>query len=135
MKRRDAKACAGRGAWWHLAVLWLLALGILGMHTLGHASGHGMDGMDDMRRGVAVSAVHVADGQATHTPAPGHGFDPTAMCVAVLGSLLLAVALRVLLGSRRLAATPWLAAAALVIPRPEPPPHAPNLVRLSVLRI
>jgi hypothetical protein len=128
MKRRDAS----RGAWWHLAVLALLALGILGMHTLGHTSGHDMDGM---RRGMAVSAVHVADSQATHTPAPGHGFDPTAMCVAVLGSLLLAVALRVLLGSRRLAATPWLAAAALVIPRPEPPPQAPDLVRLSVLRI
>ena len=129
-----------QGAWWRLAVLALLAFGILGMHTLGHAAGHegGYQGGHMLMAPAAAPAqapAAIGAVGAAPAPAPRHGFDPTSMCVAVLGSLLLAIALRVLLRGRRHTATPWTAGAELLVPRPEPPPRAPDLVRLSVLRI
>ncbi|MEU6080166.1 hypothetical protein [Streptomyces sp. NPDC047108] len=66
----------------------------------------------------------------------GHGMDPSMVCVAVLGSLLIAGLARVLLARRRPWRTGMPAAAAGIAPTPRaPPPRAPRLAELSVLRL
>ncbi|WP_368396692.1 hypothetical protein [Streptomyces sclerotialus] len=144
------------GAWGHLLLVVVLALGIFVMHTLGHpkdtsgtgtpmergaaahgvvASAHPDHGMDAATTPTVVVAPQAADHDAkasSHTP--GMAMDMTSLCVAVLGTWVLAGLLWAALRRR----TDWLVrlrAGLLAALRPEPPPRRPVLARLSVLRI
>ncbi|MEV6965060.1 DUF6153 family protein [Hamadaea sp. NPDC051192] len=85
-----------------LLLLLLLAAGIAGMHTLGHAA-HGpthapMSAMPTHAPMSAMPADHAAPGMAAgwESGSGRHGpmTDPTVMCLAILGGVaLLAVAL------------------------------------------
>ncbi|MFI6287808.1 hypothetical protein ACIBCM_24190 [Streptomyces sp. NPDC051018] len=85
--------------------------------------------------GNRTAAGHQAAGHDTAgSPASGMSMNMVSLCVAVLGTWLLAGLIRAALSRR----TEWLAlfrAGAVVALRPEPPPPRPDLVRLSILRI
>ncbi|MCK7622798.1 DUF6153 family protein [Streptomyces sp. RS10V-4] len=141
------------GAWGHLLLIAVLALGVFAMHTLGHPSGpREMAGpaMGPAAHGTPAAAAaagttahhgsdpapdrptaHHGSGPSSHSP--GAGMDMTSLCVAVLGAWVLACLLRLVVRRR----ADWLVllrAGALVL-RPNPPPRPPDLARLSVLRI
>ncbi|MEV6314050.1 hypothetical protein [Streptomyces sp. NPDC051776] len=79
---------------------------------------------------AGVAAPPEANGPA------GHGMDPSSVCVAVLGSLLIAGFVRVLLARRRPSRTAGPVRSAATSPAPRsPPPRAPSLAELSVLRM
>ncbi|MFE0701711.1 hypothetical protein [Streptomyces sp. NPDC058872] len=126
----------------HLLLVAVLALGVFLMHSVGHPEGSGgnTSGASAPHHGTPriaaehVSAVH-GQGSADTRHEPGTGTDLTVLCVAVLGSWLLAGLVRAALRRRpdRLA---------LLLARFRPPlgPHAPplrplHLARSSVLRI
>ncbi|MEV0598910.1 DUF6153 family protein [Streptomyces sp. NPDC050315] len=144
------------GAWGHLLLVVVLALGVFVMHTLGHpkdtsgmagrSAAHGSvvseptsaraeGGTSMVATQVAVAPSHSSDHDekaSSHTP--GMAMDMTSLCVAVLGTWVLAGLLCAALRRR----TDWLVrlrAGLLVALRPEPPPRSPDLARLSVLRI
>ncbi|MEV4218653.1 hypothetical protein [Nonomuraea sp. NPDC049725] len=98
-----------------------VALGVYGMHTLGHHSGH------------------QAGGHHLHEPGFAQGqelpdLDPAAVCLAVLTSFLI-VATAAWIVRRRGSATPGRAPSARRVARPPPDPVSVRLARLSVLRI
>lgn len=68
-------------------LLVLLALGVCGMHTLGHIDGrHGGGHATEM---ASPPLAVVADGLQAVTPQPAMpGFDPTDVCLAILASLV-----------------------------------------------
>ncbi|MFI0774135.1 DUF6153 family protein [Streptomyces sp. NPDC021212] len=140
------------GALGHLLLVVVLALGVFVMHSMGHPDsashtsmgaahasattahkGAGMSSSQDVVASSHSSDSH-QDGKATsHSPAMG--MNMASLCVAVLGTWVLAGLLRAVLSRR----TEWLtrlrdgAVAAL---RPNPPPRRPpDLAQLSVLRI
>ncbi|WP_188193587.1 DUF6153 family protein [Nonomuraea sp. SYSU D8015] len=118
-------------------LLVVLALGVCGMHTLGHLDGghtaspvstHGMN---------PPQQAAVIVGLPAFAPDPGMaGFDPTDVCLAVLTSLMVALVLAAWIRTRRRtgaqgrspASPRWVA-------RPPPRPTSLRLARLSVLRI
>ncbi|MFI1796089.1 DUF6153 family protein [Streptomyces sp. NPDC020379] len=113
-----------------------LLLGIVTMHSLGHPAEHGgpAAGSHTMR----AEAHHAAPPRAPSVHGESHGTDPMSVCLAVLGSALLALVL--LLGAaalrRAAAALPALRARLLLALRPiPPPPRHKALARLSVLRV
>ncbi|MEU1389083.1 MULTISPECIES: DUF6153 family protein [unclassified Nonomuraea] len=116
-------------------LLVVLALGVCGMHTLGHVNAR--HDMADARHGPAVA--HEAPVAALAGLAPGHempGLDPAGVCLAVLTSLLVVVLLALWVGVRRRAvggADPG--AAFRPVARPPPRPTSLRLARLSILRI
>ncbi|MET8405202.1 DUF6153 family protein [Streptomyces sp900116325] len=140
-----------RGALGHLLLVVVLALGVFMMHTMGHpnsSSGMSMEAAphapatvahpgDSMTSSQAVSASTGAldNNIKASAHAPGMGMDMTSLCVAVLGTWMLAGLLRAALSAR----TDWLARlrdGALGSLRPNPPPcRPPDLAQLSVLRI
>ncbi len=146
--RRRTRAA---GAWAHLLLVVVLALGIFVMHTLGHPEGssHDAHARDDMvsvsepasmPESVHVQAVaHAApsshdDGTKPSSHKPGTGMDMTSLCVAILGAGVLIGLLRAALGSR----ADWLVrlrAGLVAALRPNAPPPRPDLAQLSILRI
>ncbi|MGP3924908.1 DUF6153 family protein [Streptomyces sp. 8N616] len=133
------------------------ALGVFVMHTIGHPSdtpgsemsatahavgAHPMSG--EPGTVAAMDTPPVAEGEVHGSKAvdvssaphgPGMAMDMASLCLAVLGAWALVSLLRAALASRR----EWLAhliARALAAVRPNsPPPHPPDLARLSILRI
>jgi hypothetical protein len=109
-----------------------LALGVCGMHTLGHLDGRhaGSHGMD-----VAQTLVAPA-GMPAFAPDPGmFGFDPTSVCLAVLTSLMLVLVLAAWIRTRRRV---WgqrrSPSPVRRVARPPPKPTSLRLACLSVLR-
>ncbi|MFJ8824947.1 DUF6153 family protein [Streptomyces sp. NPDC102467] len=129
------KGRTGRG---QLLLFVALLFGIVGMHTLGHPTGHVAGGMRPMASHAAPVPEHTSvRAQAPEHRSPGDsGMDPLSVCLAVLGSftlLLLTAAVLRPLGS---ADPPGPAARGLTdAHRPRPPPPRTLLSRLSVLRI
>ncbi|MFI5661571.1 DUF6153 family protein [Streptomyces sp. NPDC051684] len=139
-----ARTRSGTGRWQRLLLFAALLFGVVGMHTLGHPSGHGAghDGAMPMPSAHVAMAGHDSPHGTAVTvherpDSPGHGgMDPLNVCLAVLGSftllLLTAMVLRPLLA----AVAPGPRARGMVLAqRPNPPPPRRLLSRLSVLRI
>ncbi|MET9404431.1 DUF6153 family protein [Streptomyces sp. NPDC002935] len=138
------------GAFGHLLLIVVLALGVFVMHTLGHpdgSSGHGTDTASHASR--VPSSGHDPMGAATSSRERGHAedcghpscphepamaMDMMSLCMAVLlGVWVLAALLRTAL-TRRPDRWADLLADAPVALRPNPPPRGPDLIRLTVLR-
>ncbi|MCL7496515.1 DUF6153 family protein [Streptomyces sp. MCA2] len=141
------------GAWGHLLLIVVLALGVFVMHSVGHpddSSGatmgpavHGPAAGALEHRGMtaskpaaaSVSSPGASDDAKPSSHTPGTGMDMTTLCVAVLGALVLISLLRAALSRR----TDWLVrlrAGVVATLRPNPPPRRPpDLAQLSVLRI
>ncbi|MGO4748256.1 DUF6153 family protein [Streptomyces sp. 2MCAF27] len=141
------------GALGHLLLVVVLALGIFVMHTTGHpdsASGTAMgasshapattahtDDSTTSTQAVTVSSHSSASAQdiEASSHAPAMGTDMASLCVAVLGTWILAGLLWAAVSRR----TDWparLRDGAAGTLRPDPPPPRPSdLARLSVLRI
>ncbi|WP_039640354.1 DUF6153 family protein [Streptomyces sp. 769] len=154
---RTSRRMRAAGAWGHLLLVAVLALGVFAMHTLGHPTGHADasrapmgtaahaaatrahptpdHGMATMA-GPAASPEHATahHGDASRSHPPGKGMDMTSLCLAVLGSWALAGLLYVALRRRSDRPVP-LRARTLAALRPNPPPRPPDLAHLSVLRI
>ncbi|WP_327165601.1 DUF6153 family protein [Streptomyces zaomyceticus] len=150
MRTREAeRRRRAEGAFAHLLLVVVLALGVFLMHTVGHpeGSGGGMDTTSATAPGTAAAAAAAAAGHETghrahggassdtgHEPS-GTGMDMTTLCVAVLAGWLLTGLVRAALGRR----PDWLALLlARLAPAPgphAPPPRPPDLAGLSVLRI
>ncbi|MFE1952316.1 DUF6153 family protein [Streptomyces sp. NPDC059524] len=136
----------GRG---RLLLFVALLFGIVGMHTLGHPSGHSGSGHMTASSAAASASVprpdhsggamagpHAGSATSAGQPMPGDGgMDPLGVCLAVLGSvtllLLTALVLRPLTARHLLPRPRGMACAQ----RPNPPPPRTLLARLSVLRI
>ncbi|MEU7001136.1 hypothetical protein [Nonomuraea sp. NPDC046570] len=106
---------------WLLPVL--LALGIYGMHTLGHLAPHNSP------------AVHT---QSHERPLGGDmpGLDPSSVCLAVLTSLLVMLLVAVKARVRRASRAPGGGPAVwLCVARPPPRRTAVRLALVSVLRM
>ncbi|GAA0362696.1 DUF6153 family protein [Streptomyces blastmyceticus] len=137
--QRKATAWCGR-----LLLFAALLLGIVTMHTLGHPAGHGgsrgtaSHAMAPMTGDPAVAPHTTTDHRAASVDGESHGMDPMSVCLAVLGSALLAlVSLLGVAALRRLApALAVVRARLLAVLRPiPPPPRHKALARLSVLRV
>ncbi|MFJ8019509.1 DUF6153 family protein [Streptomyces sp. NPDC096311] len=140
------------GAYGHLLLVVVLALGVFVMHTVGHPDQPPGDGMSPAAQVSTTSTVVAAHdpmgapasperssaAHSTHTSSkdrPAMAMDMVSLCVAVMfGAWVLTALLR-----RALARRPdWLAkllAEAPVVLRPNPPPRGPDLTELSVLRL
>ncbi|MFJ8233613.1 DUF6153 family protein [Streptomyces sp. NPDC094448] len=141
------RAIRAAGAWGHLLLV-VLALGVFAMHTVGHPdSGSATSRADataavaapvhgpsvaEPDRAAAPDRPHSGHGGSTE-PDPGMSMDMLALCVAVLGGVLLAALLRAALGRRT--ERPVRLRGLLVAPRRGPPPRAPDLASLSILRL
>ncbi|MFF3558189.1 DUF6153 family protein [Streptomyces tsukubensis] len=144
---RAGRTIRAAGAWGQLLLV-VLALGVFAMHTVGHPdSGSGTSHADATIPAAApVHGPPVAQPDPAAAPDRPHGghdgstapdqgmsMDMLALCVAVLGSVLLAALLRAALGRRT--ELPVQLRGLLVAPRRGPPPRAPDLATLSILRI
>jgi hypothetical protein len=111
----------------------LTAIGIAGMHTLGHPSHEGT-GVSVHHRAMSVhqapmaEAVDAAMTVVGDTHGTGLGMDPLSVCVAILvvGLLMLLVALMIRDGRRRMPGTYTQAAVAVTVRGP------PKLSRLGL---
>ena len=128
-----------------LLMLLLLAAGVAGMHTLGHAAG----GHTTTHATAHSPAVHVMQdsdccGAAAAVPVAANGHrpeapmtDPTVMCLAILGAAVL-IAFALVMLSRPGPTTPPTASTSAITLRPgRGPPRALlglTLADLSVLR-
>ncbi|MFI9063369.1 hypothetical protein ACIGQE_16015 [Streptomyces sp. NPDC053429] len=125
------------GAWAHLLLVVVLALGVFVMHTAGHPdspSAHPPAHTAPAHTAAAMAAAGPDGGVRAAPHAPGMQMDMTSLCVAVLGAAVLLSLLGAALrrGTGR-AARPG--TGAMPRPVPRPPPRAPDLVLLSTLRI
>ncbi|MFF0447377.1 hypothetical protein ACFYT4_13355 [Streptomyces sp. NPDC004609] len=122
------------------------AAAVTGAHAPGTAvraesDRHGDGGVRTAEATAASPASEPAPGNRTAaghdtagSPASGMPMNMVSLCVAVLGTWMLAGLLRAALSRR----TEWLSllrAGAVAALRPEPPPPRPDLARLSILRI
>ncbi|MEO3978284.1 DUF6153 family protein [Streptomyces sp. CAU 1734] len=138
------------GAWGHLLLVVVLALGVFAMHTTGHpetGSGAAHAAVASGTAGPGTPASGTAAGTAPDTTAAtapgahtegghaeGMAMDMSSLCVAVLTTWALFALLRAAFGRR----AEWLVAlraAVVSAVRPNPPPPGPDLIQLSVLRI
>ncbi|MFI6177640.1 hypothetical protein ACIA8R_19070 [Nonomuraea sp. NPDC051191] len=115
-------------------LLVVLALGVCGMHTLGHVNAR-----HDMALAHEAPAAH-AGLQSGHAGLQsGHempGLDPAGVCLAVLSSLLVVALLAFWVGARRRAFGGTGAGSSLrPVARPPPRPTSLRLAHLSILRI
>ncbi|MEB8342719.1 DUF6153 family protein [Streptomyces endophyticus] len=132
-----ARTRSGTGRGQRLLLFAALLLGIVGMHTLGHPSGHDA-AMPTESAHVAMAAEHGSAATVHERPdSPGHsGMDPLNVCLAVLGSLTLLLLTAVVLRPLLVAVAPGPRARGLALAqRPNPPPPRRLLSQLSVLRI
>ncbi|MFC9603201.1 DUF6153 family protein [Streptomyces niveus] len=130
---------AGSLASARLLLIAVLALGVFAMHTVGHP---------DEAYGSGAGAMTHASAEAAPPPerplpAPaaertmgmdGMGMDMASLCVAVLGTWVLAALLLAAFARRPGRFTDPLAGL-VVEPRSNSPPRTPDLASLSVLRI
>jgi hypothetical protein len=147
---RASRTLRAAGAWGHLLLVTVLALGVFMMHTVGHPETPS-DNASGARTGHAaavstpgttvvasVAAFPDAGASSGHGEDSSHGsgaaMDLVSLCVAVLGAFVLLALLRAALHGRR----EWLVrlrAGALRTLLPLPPPRGPDLAQLSILRI
>ncbi|MET7714457.1 DUF6153 family protein [Streptomyces sp. NPDC005407] len=134
-----------------LLLVVVLALGVFVMHTVGHPSEGSGSGMGAASHAVGTHAMS-GEPAAAHSSTlsssdsseltgaissphePGMSMDLASLCVAVLGAWALAALLHAAFAGR----CDWLAALATgvrAVVRPNPPPRAPDLAQLSILRI
>ncbi|WP_328874360.1 DUF6153 family protein [Streptomyces sp. NBC_00287] len=131
--RRSRYVRAG-GALGQLLLVVVLALGVFVMHTLGHPEDSSHSGTQTASHASAMAheASETTYSSSTHEPAMP--MDMASLCVAVLfGAWVLAA----LLKSAFTRHGEWLArllAQVAAVLRPHPPPRAPDLTQLSVLR-
>ncbi|MEV4442996.1 DUF6153 family protein [Streptomyces sp. NPDC049577] len=114
-----------------------LLLGIVTMHTLGHPGGHGAPAHRSAMPHAASAHAAPAAPDREHATSPAQrGFDPSSVCLAVLGTgAVLLLLVRAVL-RRRPAGVPAIAARFARSPWPRPPPPRHKvLARLSVLRV
>ncbi|MGX2992788.1 DUF6153 family protein [Streptomyces sp. JNUCC 64] len=149
---RTSRTLRTVGAWGHLLLVAALALGVFMMHTVGHpdaSSGSAAHGSAPVAtaHGGAASLRTAADpvvsaapdggehGEGSSSPhGSGAAMDLASLCVAVLGAWVVAALLRAAFLQR----AEWLVrlrAGALRVLLPLPPPRAPDLFQLSILRI
>lgn len=139
---RNTRLRAG-GAWGHLLLVAVLALGVFAMHTMGHpehSTGRAADAVAHAAAGAhhggmagEAAGLSAAPASGPSVDAPVIGMDVLSVCVAVLSGWLLWVFLcAAALRKERL---PALLARAMAVLRPGSPPPEPLLARLSVLRI
>ncbi|MGW2564563.1 DUF6153 family protein [Streptomyces sp. NPDC001514] len=143
-----------------LLLVVVLALGVFVMHTVGHPSEGSGTTTSSPTAGTGRMPAHSHQAAAADTglppamtmtatdpyagpvptsataPAddPGMAMDMASLCVAVLGTWALAALLHAVFVGRR----DWLArlaAGVLAVVRANPPPRAPDLAQLSILRI
>ncbi|WP_157549962.1 DUF6153 family protein [Nonomuraea candida] len=133
MRRRLASRVA-RGL-----LLVLLALGVYGMHTLGHVTGgHGGSPSAAHSTGVAQEPAHaLAAALQSFAPEPGTpGLDPTSVCLAILTSFVAVLLATAWLRARR---RPGAGGGAMPparhVARPPPRPTSVRLASLSILRM
>ncbi|MGW7428046.1 DUF6153 family protein [Streptomyces sp. NPDC054861] len=130
------------GALAHLLLVVVLALGVFVMHAVGHPEGSsGHDTTDTAPLSPAGAApAHQSGAGPGHAPesgapAPSHdsgmAMDMTTLCVAVLGVWLIAGLVRAALARR----PDWPARLLPALGPNAPPPRAPDLAELSILRI
>ncbi|MFF4951136.1 DUF6153 family protein [Streptomyces chattanoogensis] len=146
----------------HLLIVVALALGVLVMHGLGHpadpaepagtgssAAHHAARDQGPREHGpvedaglLATAGAHgAAPAPAASKPAPedhhrpGHTTDMTSLCLAVLGGWMLTVLFGALLSRFRAWQLGSLARFVAGLRPKLPPPRAPDLLQLSVLRI
>ncbi|MFJ6719259.1 MULTISPECIES: DUF6153 family protein [unclassified Streptomyces] len=132
------------GAWGHLLLIIMLALGVLVMHSVGHPdsptahpSAQPSAHRADQRTAHAATAMAVAapaDGPRAAPHDPGMRMDMASLCVAVLGAAILLVLLRAALG-RAVRGPARPRSGAVTAPAPRPPPLISDLALLSILRI
>ncbi|WP_264927262.1 hypothetical protein [Streptomyces sp. A012304] len=142
------------GAFGHLLLVVVLALGVFVMHTVGHPTDSHAAEMSPASpvsapTTHAIAATHEvaaapASAQSEHTAAPDQApstdmpamaMDMLSLCLAVL---LAAWALTALVRSALARHPDWLAnlrAQVAAVLYPNPPPRGPDLTRLSVLRL
>ncbi|MET8003409.1 hypothetical protein [Nonomuraea glycinis] len=116
-------------------LLVIVAMGVYGMHTLGH--------LDGQHGGQIVGVHHSAE--ALTAPPPWHdgfapsrdmpGLDPTSVCLAVLASVLAVAAMAAWIRLRRQVGNGESSVPAYQVARPPPELVSLRLARLSVLRI
>ena len=115
-------------------LLVILALGVYGMHTLGHA-----ECRHDGSPGDASVMVRelVSSGSLGFVPDRGMpGLDPTSVCLAVLTSLGIVLVLAAWIKERRRTSANTLSSSSVQrVARPPPKTTSLRLARLSMLRI
>ncbi|MEU3299552.1 DUF6153 family protein [Streptomyces sp. NPDC006678] len=134
-----------------LLMVVVLALGVFVMHTVGHpgeGSGSGMSSTTHTTSHTAATGAVSAHGHPADslgvavmgpvTDAPRHepggmAMDMTSLCLAVLGAWALAALLHAAFAGRR-DRLAGLASAVVAHVRADPPPRAPDLAQLSILR-
>ncbi|HZF91640.1 hypothetical protein [Streptomyces sp.] len=154
---RASRCVRTGGAFGQLLLVVVLALGVFVMHTLGHpddSSGATSHSVSHDRTPGHASAGHPSDPSDPHPPAPsdphppapsdpdppashgpGTAMDMASLCLAVLlGGWVLATLLRAAF-ARRPEWSAELPGRITVVRRSHPPPHGPDLTRLSVLRL
>ncbi|MFI1030211.1 DUF6153 family protein [Streptomyces sp. NPDC020951] len=141
------------GAFGHLLLVVVLALGVFAMHSMGHPSESSSSAMTTASHSAAMDptvsghdpmdtpADRGRDGHATGTEGSASSHEPVmamdmvSLCVAVLfGAWVLATLLRSAFRRHQ----EWLAtllAQVSAVLRPNPPPRGPDLTLLSVLRL
>ncbi|MGW6503387.1 hypothetical protein [Nonomuraea angiospora] len=120
-------------------LLVLLALGVCGMHTLGHLDGgHGGTSSDVHGMGVVQEPVPMAPA-GLRAFVPEHdmpGFDPTDVCLAVLTSFMVMMMLAAWIKAwRRTGGRGWSRPPVRQVARPPPKTTSLRLASLSMLRI
>ncbi|MEU4235132.1 hypothetical protein AB0F17_63610 [Nonomuraea sp. NPDC026600] len=113
-------------------LLVILALGVYGMHTLGHVEGgHGGSSAAGMVR------EFVPEGMRAFVPEGGMpGLDPTSVCLAVLTSFVIVLVLAAWIKARRRTfRDPWSLSPVQQVARPPPKRTSLRLARLSMLLI
>ncbi|MFE6972602.1 DUF6153 family protein [Streptomyces sp. NPDC057682] len=143
-----------RATYGRLLLFAALLFGIVTMHTVGHPAEHtDAASMAPAAHAMAPAAAapetpptapapYTVHGPGAHRPAPdpapAHGMDPMAVCLAVLGAWGLALLVTLLVTRHAAGRMPRAAGAGSSrLPRP-PPPRRPGtalLTDLSVLRI
>jgi hypothetical protein len=120
-------------------LLVILALGVCGMHTLGHVHGrHARSPSDAHGMGVSQEPLVAipAELRAFVPEREMPGFDPTSVCLAILTSfmvvLLIAASVR---AGQRSDGGGGAPAAVPRVARPPPKPTSLRLASLSILRI
>ncbi|WP_327585180.1 DUF6153 family protein [Nonomuraea sp. NBC_00507] len=116
-----------------------LALGVGGMHTLGHVDGrHAGSPPDAHGMGVAQEPpLTVPAGLQAFVPEQKMpGLDPTSVCLAILSSLMVVLLIAAWIRARRrLGDSSGVLPSVQRVARPPPKPTSVNLASLSILRI
>ncbi|WP_318211918.1 MULTISPECIES: DUF6153 family protein [unclassified Streptomyces] len=128
-RRRRAEGALAR-----LLLVVVLALGVFLMHAVGHPEGSG-GGTGTGSVSAHHSVAPPGDDGSDTGHEPGSGMDMTTLCVAVLAGWLFAGLVRAALGRRPDWLAPLLARLTPALGPHAPPPRAPDLAQLSVLRI